>query len=39
MIGTPNNIYQWGEAQEQVVDALSLESFKARLDGAFSNLI
>ena len=29
----------WNRLSRQVVDALSLEVFKARLDGALSNLV
>jgi len=32
-------IFHWNRLPREVVDAPSLESFKARLDGALSNLI
>ena len=32
-------IRHWNRLLSEVVDALSLEAFKARLDGALSNLV
>ena len=32
-------VRHWNRSPREVVDALSLEVFKARLDGALSNLV
>ncbi|KFM09350.1 hypothetical protein AS27_03385, partial [Aptenodytes forsteri] len=36
---TPRVVKHWNRLPREVVDAPSLETFKARLDGALSNLI
>ncbi|KFO87746.1 hypothetical protein N320_02535, partial [Buceros rhinoceros silvestris] len=36
---TASVVTHWNRLPQEIVDALSLEMFKARLDGALSNLI